>query len=211
MYRTAVVTVSVFACLPVATVTGAGITQIFMVDGTSDRSAWEAAVGGNFTLETFDDSNLVTGLSLTGATFVPGRFQDGATTTNSATLAFDPGVYAAGLWVDLDPQTVGIGLDLIVHFVGGGSDTIEVRSNVTNPDGPGFTGFVGFTADKFVDHVVIIGGDQFNLGSGELYHGDDVVFSPEPSTFILTTLGLLVLAACGWRRRPDGSCNMGLR
>ncbi|MEQ8667891.1 MAG: PEP-CTERM sorting domain-containing protein [Pirellulales bacterium] len=172
----------------------AGIVQIFKQDGSSDRSGWEAAVGNNFSLETFDDATLVPGLSLTGpnVNITGGHFTDDVDGAMTTTIEFVPNVLAAGGFFDLDPATAGTGLDLHFEFAGGGSEIVEVRSV---SDAQGFTGFIGIIADTPIARIVISEGDQTSLGTHEIYYGDDLVFSnvPEPSSFTLFAVAIVLV------------------
>jgi len=158
----------------------AGIVQLFRVDGSSDRSAWETAVNHSFTLETFDDTALVPGLSVSGTNFsiTGGHFEDAVDGAITTTFAFDPHVFAVGAFFDLNPLTAGTGLDLHFEFAGGGSEVVTVRSV---SDSQGFVGFVGVIADMPIERMVIFEGDQTNLGTYEFYFGDDLVFSTSPA------------------------------
>ena len=180
----------------------AGLTQIFKVDDSADRSAWEAAVGGDFTLETFDDAGLEPGVILSSDTsalqIVSGRFEDTPNGATSTMFSFSPDVMAAGLFVDLNPTTVGTGLDIHVFFQGGGSEIIEVRNDTLNGGSTteGFDGFVGFVANMPITQVKIFEGDQTNLGGAGMYHGDDLVFAYGQPVPVVSPWGLGILALC---------------
>ena len=182
----------------------AGLTQVFKVDDSADRSDWEAAVGGVFTLETFDNADLEPGVILTSDTtggffqIIGGHFEDNPNDATSTMFSFSPDVTAAGLFVDLNPATVGTGLDIQVFFHGGGSEIIEVRNNTLDRGSTteGFDGFVGFVADMPITQVKIFEGDQTNLGAAEFYHGDDLVFARSQSVPAFSQWGLGILAFC---------------
>ena len=146
---------------------------------------------------------------MTGGVLTWGLYEDvvdeqapGGPARTTITLPFP--VFAAGWDTNFDPLTAGTGQDVYVFFQGGGFEIIEVRNQTTDGDAiePSFTGFVRFISDMPVTHMMVIReGDQINLGSGELYHADNLVFSnaiPSPATLAIL---LPAMAVCGLRRR----------
>ena len=84
----------------------AGLSQIFLTDNDTSRSAWEAAVAGPFQHEDFDDTVLLPGLSITLAAFsgeiAAGRLVDTPNGTTRTRIDFPVPVLAAGGVFDLD-------------------------------------------------------------------------------------------------------------
>jgi hypothetical protein len=160
------------------------LTFVVANDDSDDIAAWQQAVGGNVVVETFDDAALVEGLSVSSTTngfkISGGHFADGPDGRKSTVFSFNPSVLGAGLYLDLNPDTVGTGLDIHVLFQDGNREVIEVRNNTTNAGSSteGFNGFVGFVGSIPITGFEIYEGTQTNLGTYEAYYGDNLVFAP---------------------------------
>ncbi|MCI0462941.1 MAG: PEP-CTERM sorting domain-containing protein [Gemmataceae bacterium] len=184
----------------------------------TDRTAWEAAVGGIFSEEDFADDTFVPGFTITAneilhtSSTTPSRHyhdtvDDPPTGNNIAVFEFTPDIFGFGGDWNLNPDTPGTGIEVEAVFVGGGSQSVFID----NPSPQvGFNGFFGITSDVAIDRVVLSGGRQGpEFGSAEIFDLDNLVFStfrepstviPEPSSLALCGLGALVLAGYGWRQ-----------
>ena len=192
------------------------LVQTFATDNSADRSAWEAAVGSflrvDFSSVTVTNQGFPFGYKINapggeirndaGTLTYQGaqeRYQDNANGTGATRSVFSPTVLAAGLFVDLNPQTVGTGLKMIVYFEDDSTQSIDILNNTTdgNSSTAGFDGFVGFVADMPVAEFRLYENNQTDLGMSESYVGDDVVFAtneaPEPTAGALAIVAGLIL------------------
>lgn len=162
--------------------------QIFTV-----KSAWEAAVDGQFSKEEFTDANLNDGVSFTSTASghintALGYYQDVLTSTN----ANEP----MTTW-SFTPQITGYGGDWTLAGGGGSGNSLWVYvDNLTNPVGfiPSSYngGFWGFISPTPFSKVLLKGGTGTNQ---QIYQLDNMVYSqvPVPGTLGLLSSGLLGL------------------
>ncbi len=174
----------------------------------TSASTWQAAVGST-TTEDFADSTLATGLSATfgsnasigsGVLTVIGQL---STIPTPTVFTFSPGVTGFGGDFDLTLFGNGGGLDLLITF--SNTSTTDVFIAGTDPE---FNGFFGVVSNGATISSVTLKGPFF--GNGESFTLDNLQFStgtgtgdnggpstgvPEPSTLLLSALGLGGLAA----------------
>jgi len=186
-----------------------GAAQGDTVTTYTSASTWQAAVGST-TTEDFADTTLATGLSATlGSNAFIGS---GVLNVNSqlltfptpSVLTFSPGVTGFGGTFDLTPGGNGGGLDLLITF--SNATTTDVFIAGTDPQ---FNGFFGVVSNGTTISSVTLKGASFT-GNGESFTLDNLQFStgtgtgdnggpttgvPEPSTLLLSALGLGGLAA----------------
>jgi PEP-CTERM motif len=185
------------------------VAQADTVTTFTNASTWQTAVGST-TTEDFADSTLATGLSATfgsnafigsGLLNVNGQL---LTFPTPSVLTFSPGVTGFGGIFDLTPGGDGGGLDLFITF----SNT--TTTDVFIPGGtPQFDGFFGVVSNGASISSVALKGASFT-GNGESFTLDNLQYSggsnnggsnnggstgvPEPSTLLLSSLGLGGLA-----------------
>ncbi len=148
----------------------------------TSASTWQAAVGST-TTEDFADSTLATGLS--------------------ATFGSNASIGSGVLTVIGQLSTIPRGLDLLITF--SNTSTTDVFIAGTDPE---FNGFFGVVSNGATISSVTLKGPFF--GNGESFTLDNLQFStgtgtgdnggpstgvPEPSTLLLSALGLGGLAA----------------
>ena len=194
-----------------------GASPVFALAIFTDRTAWENAVSGTITTDTFsnnisqaDSIILDTGIvsSLSGTQFIgsssnsvdSGVFVGFVNQTGCCNLEWDwstlGGVSAIG--GDFFFLNVPNGLTVTGDFDGTGDQTISVASTVGTENG-----FFGLIGASVFDTVIWSSNDGSGTGSGEFYQVDNFSFAvPEPS--ILTLLGI-GFAGLGYarRRKPD--------
>ncbi|MCG6928180.1 MAG: PEP-CTERM sorting domain-containing protein [Acidobacteria bacterium] len=174
----------------------------------TDRTAWEAAVGGIFQEETFDDATLNPGIGYTSgwlpAEVTGGVFYDrvredlvaGETTRSYTEWTFDVPIHAFGGNWDMTPFTAGTGIT-----------TVPVGQAWSGQIPSSYAGeFFGFVSTEAFTQVQLSEG-TLPIQGYETYTLDDLVYSSntpstrsvaEPGTVLLLGAGLLGLAS---RRR----------
>ena len=158
----------------------------------TDQTAWEAAVGGKFFTETFDD-NVFEDFSVVSTV---GQVNNGLwkDQINDAPLQttewqFDKGITAWGgeFWDLAGPGGPGSGIKLTLGLLDGTTQTLGTEmTNSLSGD------FFGIVSDELFDTVLLTEGTQ--SGWRETYNMDRMVYAvPEPTS----VLGLLGLGAFG--------------
>jgi len=186
-----------------------GMAQIagaFAVDIYTDRSAWEAAVGGIFLEEDFSDALLnpeieavssvgLVDLSLTGVDGDLGLWSDQvAAPSQTTTFNFEQDLYAFGGNWNLN-YPGGPGTGIAVTLLDGQIVSMGQIPNILEWD------FWGFVTDAQFSGVLLTEGTQ---ASGvETFYLDDMVYAPvpEPGTFLLLGFGLAGIAAYARKRK----------
>lgn len=185
----------------------------------TDKPSWISNVGGVYQTEDFNDTTLNPGISyfapMGGLT--PPVFTDHVIRGEVVTFWNFTGspVQGVGANWDLMPGNPGQGLQITLAYTT--EDFEDVRFEVPNNTNGGFFGIV---SDIPIGSIIIGGGTQPHAAlpgddiNGETYTIDDLVYAPfgggdppplgeipEPSTMLLTGLGL---SAAAWRvrRRP---------
>jgi len=178
------------ALLCTATPAAAGFTIY------TDKTAWEAAVSGQFATEDFSDSVLNAGVSFVSSEsghINPAQevYQDVLASTSQndpmTTWTFTPQMSAfGGNWTLGGPGGSGNSLQVSI------ADTSEYVGWISNSYGGEFW---GFTSDVPFSSVKLAGGSGTNQQNCSL---DDMVYSelPEPAS-----LALLALGGLGFLRR----------
>lgn len=166
----------------------------------SDRAAWEAAVNGSFSEETFSSAS-TTGFSIEevgsghSSGISDGVYHDRSVLDTTYTnYHFDTLITAFGANWDLVPGGAGQGLQL---FAGGELVTPQIANTYTG----GFFGLVSTTAFNLVS----VHSGSFN-GLAETHNVDNVVFTsavPEPASTALMLAGLGLMGAVVRRRRAQ--------
>lgn len=164
----------------------------------TDRAAWETAVNGTFSQETFDSAS-PTGFTIeqVGSGHSIG-ISDGVLydrtvlDTTYSDYHFDTLINAFGANWDLRPGDAGQGLQL---FAGGNIITPEIANDYSG----GFFGLVSTTAFNLVS----VHSGSYS-GFAETYGVDNVVFAlavPEPESYILMLAGLGLIGSIARRRK----------
>ncbi len=164
----------------------------------TDRAAWEAAVSGSFSEESFS-SGTTTGFSLEEigsghSTGISGGVYHDRTVRDTTYTNYNFGslINAFGANWDLAPGGAGQGLQL---FIGGLTVTPQIANTYTG----GFFGLVSTTAFS----VVSVHSGNFS-GNAETHNVDNVVFAsavPEPESYALMLSGLALMGAVARRRK----------
>jgi hypothetical protein len=178
------------------------ITQAATITFFDSRPNWEAAVGGLFEEEDFDDGLVnAPGLSVSSTVgAVNGTFWDDQ--VNDVPLQttewfFAKPVRGFGAFFDLTPNGPGEGIEFTISLLGGGTQLLA--QEVLNS----FAGeFFGFTSDVAFTSVLFTQGTQPS-GIQETYSLDDLVYSPVPevSSLLMLGTGILGIALLAGRRR----------
>ena len=181
------------------------------VTAYTNATTWQTALGASTTTEDFSSSTLTTGLS---ATFGSNAFiGSGVLNVNGQLLTFptpsvftfSPGVTGFGGIFDLTPGGDGGGLNLLITF------SNATTTGTLIPGGtPQFNGFFGVISNGVTISSVALRGASFT-GNGESFTLDNLQYTggstggggntggntagvPEPSTLLLSALGLGGLA-----------------
>ena len=198
------------AGLALASFATASLAQVSVF---TDRAAWEAAVGGAFTLE---DLNAITpGPIAAGATLDTGVLQitrDGSPNGDDGALDIDPGT----TFGNVDGTTflageTGISPHERVDFNFNGQDVFAFGADFASPfSGDGInlefggqlfsldvigsgTGFFGLVSSGDLASTVSIVGDPGDVSFQELWQADNFVYAvPAPASAALLGLGGLV-------------------
>lgn len=166
----------------------------------TDRAAWEAAVAGSFSEETFS-SGSTTGFTIEqvgsghSSGIGGGVFHDRTVLDTTYTnYNFSSLINAFGANWDLNPGGAGQGLQL---FIGG----LQVTPQIANTYTGGFFGLVSTTAFTQVS----VHSGSFS-GSAETHDVDNLVFHnvsavPEPESYAMMLAGLGLMGAMVRRRK----------
>jgi len=166
----------------------------------TDRSAWETAVSGSFSEETFNTTS-PTGFTIeqvgsghsTGIS--GGVFHDRVVLDTTYTnYHFSSLINAFGANWDLTPGGAGQGLQL---FAGSQLITPQIPNTYTG----GFFGLVSTTAFSLVS----VHAGSFS-GIAETHNVDNLVFAsavPEPESYALMLAGLALMGAVARRRKAN--------
>lgn len=167
----------------------------------TDRALWEAAVGGAFSTESFDDAS-TTGFTIdqvgsghsTGIS--GGVYHDRVVRNTTFTnYLFGSMINAFGANWDLRPGGAGQGLQLVLG-------TEVITPQIPNSFAGGFFGVV---STSLFNRVTVRAGSLG--GFAETHDVDNLVFAssvPEPETYALMLLGLAAVGAAARRRRHAG-------
>jgi len=192
---------ALFVALLSASAASAGVVTY------TDEATWEAAVSNNFVTEPFDSGGLqsFTGVVTTFGAIGPARgvltgsvwtdFVDSTYFSGpaSTTFSYKPAnLFAAGATFDTSPEGEGVGLDIILNLVGGGTETV---AHIGPIDGT-FFGFV--STDAFTSFTITNGGG-FETFDMDNLHFEANTNVPEPVTLSLFGAGLA--GAIAMRRR----------
>lgn len=135
----------------------------------TDRSAWEAAVGGPFSEETFDDASLNSGVSVVSddgsVNTGDQRWDDRVVGSDTTTWSFLGGITAFGANWNNDHNGAGLGLQLTLDGTAVGS---EIPAELEDE-------FWGVVADFSFTDVLVEAGTQG--GSAETYLMDNLVYA----------------------------------
>ncbi len=140
----------------------------------TDKTAWQTALGGPFSQESFDDATLNPGISVvsTKGTVTGGYWSDqiDASPLQTTTFSFTPDIIAfGGNWDLAGPGGAGTGI--ILTLIGG--STYQVPTELPDTIAGSFWGIISDTA---FTSVLLTQGTQ--SGVCETFHMDDLVYAP---------------------------------
>lgn len=198
MKRSVACLVSLLAVLCWAHASSAATITVY----SNNLAGWTAAAGSPVTLEDFSDGTLVSGLTITFGSSLPGSISGGEyhdraddAQATMAQLNFGPAVTAFGADWDLaGPGGQGTSIELFVTFEDSTTQVVSTEISST------FSGqFFGIVSDMPILSIRFDEGST--SGTYETFDMDNArfVFTPEPSSLVLLGLGSVGLVS--WRRR----------